>query len=144
MIFYRYNSEQSESEELIETEEPKKGVALQKTPKQVKAMVNKFKKDMGLKHIIAYGNDCKDYGQTADMMELLRALFPPYRTWKDHAKQTIHKNSWSMSMDMFRYILGNMYDEYDDWEVQALPAHSALGDCYEEMILLDLILQLFA
>ena len=57
--------------------------------------------------------------------------------WKEN-------NSWSMSMDMFRYILGNMYDEYDDWEVQALPAHSALGDCYEEMILLDLILQLFA
>ena len=98
---------------------------------------------MGLKHIIAYGNDCKEYGQTADMLALLRALFPKYRTWKDRVKETVHNNSWSMSMDMFRYILGVMYDEFD-WEVQALPAHCALGDCYEEMILLDLILQLFA
>ena len=78
-----------------------------------------------------------------EVLALLRALFPAYRCWKDYVNETVHNNSWSMSMDMFRYILGDMYDECD-WEVQALPAHSALGDCYEEMILLDLILQLFA
>jgi len=126
---------------LIETDAPKKSVELDADDiaEKVAACIDTH----NILYVLAFGNDCHDCGQTADLRQLIMALFPPYKTWKDSSKNEVYADSWSMSMDTFRYILNPLLAGMDVSTVKMGVAHSATRDCFDEIALLELILEMF-